>query len=160
MEDPGYPSRPDQVRLVPGAAAALHALHDEGFLLAVVSNQSGIGRGLVTPEQAADVHARFMRDLADAGVALDDARYCPHAPDGGCVCRKPAPGLILESAAALGVDPANCFMVGNSQSDIAAGKSAGCRTIAFGALQNSGADWTAPTWPDVVDVILRETVAV
>jgi D-glycero-D-manno-heptose 1,7-bisphosphate phosphatase len=156
IQDAGYPSRAEQVRLVPGAAEALRTLRDEGFLLAVVSNQSGIGRGLITPEEAAAVHERFVGELERRGVSLDAARYCPHKPDAGCLCRKPAPGLILDAARTLGVDPAKSFMVGNSASDVAAGRSAGCRTIAIGAEEETAADWTASSWAQVVEIVLAE----
>jgi D-glycero-D-manno-heptose 1,7-bisphosphate phosphatase len=152
IEDAHYASSADQVRIVPGAAEALRALRDDGFLLAVVSNQSGIGRGLITPEQAAEVHERFVAELKRRNVRLDAVRYCPHSPDEGCVCRKPAPGLILAAAAELGADPSSSFMVGDTASDIAAGKAAGCRTIAIGARGETGADWTVSSWVEVVDI--------
>jgi histidinol-phosphate phosphatase family protein len=159
IEDPGYLSRPEQVKLLPGAAEGLRVLHEAGFLLVVVSNQSGIGRGILTADEAARVHERLVRDLAHAGVRLDDSRYCPHAPEDGCSCRKPAPGLILDAAAALGVDPTHGFMVGNSASDVAAGRNAGCRTIAIGADVETGADWWVSSWPEVVDIALAAVEA-
>ena len=159
--DTGYLSSPDEVRLLPGAAEALRALRREGFLLVVVSNQSGIGRGLITPEQAEAVHARIVAELEREGVTIDASHYCPHAPDAGCRCRKPEPGLILDAAQALDVDLAGSFMVGNSASDVAAGKAAGCRTILLGseAESESGADWTAASWADAVEIVLAEREA-
>jgi histidinol-phosphate phosphatase family protein len=153
IEDAHYPSSADQVRVRPGAAEALRALRDDGFLLAVVSNQSGIGRGLITSEQAAEVHERFVAELERRDVRLDAVRYCPHTPDEGCVCRKPAPGLILDAADELGADPSKSFMVGDTASDVAAGKAAGCRTIAIGARGETGADWTATSWAEVVAIV-------
>jgi D-glycero-D-manno-heptose 1,7-bisphosphate phosphatase len=154
IEDVGYLSEPDRVSLVPGAAEALRELRGEGFLLALVSNQSGIGRGLMTSAQAQAVHRRVIDVLAAEGVTLDDVRYCPHEPDAGCSCRKPLPGLLLDSARALEVDLGASVMVGDTAADVGAGRAAGARTLAFGPdgsrLQ---ADDAAPDWPAAVERI-------
>ncbi|MDX6448849.1 MAG: D-glycero-D-manno-heptose 1,7-bisphosphate phosphatase, partial [Gaiellaceae bacterium] len=118
IDDVGYISDPEDVRLVPGAADALRGLRDAGFRLVVISNQSGLGRGLVTQEQADSVHARFLAELQRAGARIDAAYYCPHAPDEGCRCRKPLPGLILDAARDLGLDLERSVMVGNSDVDV------------------------------------------
>jgi D-glycero-D-manno-heptose 1,7-bisphosphate phosphatase len=155
IEDPGYLSDPESVRLVPGAADALRELGDRGFRLVVVSNQSGIARRLISEEQAAAVHERFVAELARRGVRLDGVRYCPHAPDAGCACRKPLPGLLVEAAEELGVDLARSFMVGDKQSDVEAGRRAGCRTILL-APDGDGvavSDHVARDWSDVARLI-------
>lgn len=153
MEDTGYPSRPEEVRLIPGAAGALRELRELGLPLAVVSNQSGIARGLITPQQAAAVHGRFVEILEREGVEIDAARYCRHGPRDGCACRKPAPGMILEAAGELGVDPKASYMVGNAASDMEAGKLAGCMTILLGAEPMAAADRTASAWRQVVEIV-------
>jgi histidinol-phosphate phosphatase family protein len=155
IEDPGYLSDPSGVRLLPGAADALRALRAAGYQLVLVSNQSGIGRGYFTAEQAEAVHRRVVEQLSRKGVVLDDARYCPHAPDDGCPCRKPRPGLLLAAARELGLDLGASFMVGNSSVDIGAGRNAGCRTILFGAqtLDGLAADLEAADWPAVVSAV-------
>jgi D-glycero-D-manno-heptose 1,7-bisphosphate phosphatase len=132
IDDVGYISDPDDVRLVPGAADALRVLRDDGFALVVVSNQSGIGRGLTTQEQADAVHRRFLEELEAAGAAIDATYYCPHTPDDGCPCRKPLPGLILDAARELELDLERSTTVGNSAVDVAAGEAAGTRTILLG----------------------------
>ncbi|MDX6488916.1 MAG: D-glycero-D-manno-heptose 1,7-bisphosphate phosphatase [Gaiellaceae bacterium] len=129
IDDVGYISDPADVRLMPGAADALRGLRDAGFRLVVISNQSGLGRGLVTQEQADSVHARFLDEFQRAGARIDAAYYCPHAPDEGCRCRKPLPGLILDAARDLGLDLERSVMVGNSDVDVAAGEAAGARAI-------------------------------
>lgn len=129
IHDLDYPRDPDQVRLVPGAAAALARLRDAGFALVLVSNQSGVGRGLITPREAELVHERVVALLAERDVRLDGAYYCPHAPDAGCGCRKPAPGMILEAAERLGIDVSGSYVVGDKPSDVRAGQRAGCRTV-------------------------------
>lgn len=137
IDDIGYISDPEDVRLVPGAADALRGLRDAGFRLVVVSNQSGLGRGLITQEQADAVHRRFVEELERAGARIDGAFYCPHAPEDGCACRKPLPGLLLDAARGLGLDLGRSFMVGNSDVDRAAGEAAGARAI----LLADGTDW-------------------
>ena len=131
MVDVGYPRQPDDVELLPDAPPTLAKLHDLGFKLVVVSNQSGVGRGLVTADEASAVHERFVEALRASGVELDGAYYCPHAPDEGCSCRKPSPELLERAARELGLDLPESFMVGDRDSDLEAGRRAGCRTIPF-----------------------------
>jgi len=155
IEDPGYLSDPAGVRLLPGVPEALQAIRSAGYLLVLVSNQSGIGRGYFTRKQAEAVHRRVVHELARKGVVLDDARYCPHAPEEDCSCRKPRPGLLLAAASDLGIDLESSFMVGNSSADIGAGKNAGCRTILLWPEVTGGvpADLEAPDWPAVVSLV-------
>jgi histidinol-phosphate phosphatase family protein len=143
IEDVGYPRDPRDVRLLPGAAAALARLAAAGFALVIVSNQSGVGRGLFGRAEAEAVHAEVLRRFAAEGVSFDGAYYCYHAPEDGCGCRKPAPGLLLRAAADLGLDTGRSFMVGDKAIDVAAGAAAGCRGIRFGAAG----------WPGVVRII-------
>ncbi len=138
VEDVGYPGDPGQVRLLPGAAAALRRLARARFARVIVSNQSGVGRGLFSRAEAEAVHAEVLRRFAEVGVSFDGAYYCYHAPDDGCACRKPAPGLLLRAAAELGLDLGRSYMVGDKPIDVAAGAAAGCRGIRFGA---GAADW-------------------
>ena len=161
IDDVGYPRDPARVRLVDGAAEALARLRQAGFRLVVVSNQSGIGRGLITEDEARSVHERFVSELERRGVRLDGVRYCPHAPEAGCDCRKPAPGLLLAAADDLGLDLDASFMVGDKSSDVEAGHRAGCQTILFtpdgraadgGA--SAGADHIARGWADAVGFVL------
>lgn len=144
IEDVGYISDPERVVLLPGMADALTELRARGYRLAVVSNQSGIGRGYFGCDQARAVHERVVEELGAAGVELDDAQYCPHAPWDGCDCRKPLPGLILRSARVLGADLGRSVMIGNGAVDAEAGRAAGCRTILLGP---------ADGWADVVATI-------
>ena len=158
IEDVGYPRDPEGVRPLAGAAEALAELRSAGFRLVVVSNQSGIGRGLIAPEEAERVHERFVAELAACGVSLDAARYCPHAPEDGCDCRKPAPGLILAAAEELGLDLSRSFVVGDRESDVEAGRAAGCATILLGTGPSS-ADHLAADWDGVLRLVLRGRVA-
>jgi histidinol-phosphate phosphatase family protein len=131
IRDASYPRDPGEVSLLPGAVEALSTIAASGFRIVVVSNQSGIGRGLVSPEEADAVHDRFAAVLQEAGVRIDGAYYCPHSPDDGCDCRKPAPGLLLRAAEELDIDLASSIMVGDKDSDLEAGRRAGCSAVRF-----------------------------
>lgn len=115
------PLRPEDVRLVPGAAAACRLLQEHGFDLAVASNQPAAAKGKATPEDLDAVHARVVELLAAEGVTIGEWRYCRHRAEDGCDCRKPKTGLMRD------LDPE--WVVGDSASDIEAGRAVGARTI-------------------------------
>jgi histidinol-phosphate phosphatase family protein len=123
--DVPYNGRPDRVVPVPGARQALDRLRAAGVRLAVVSNQSGVARGLVTPEEVDAVNRRVEELLGPLGPWL----VCPHGPDDACGCRKPAGGLVEAAAAALGVAPERCVVVGDIGADIGAARAAGARGV-------------------------------
>ncbi|MGM0600844.1 MAG: D-glycero-alpha-D-manno-heptose-1,7-bisphosphate 7-phosphatase [Candidatus Rifleibacteriota bacterium] len=123
--DPGYISDPDDFELFPGAAEALKKLKDAGYLLILITNQSGIARALISREQLEAVHEKLKRKLAESGVSLDAIYYCPHHPDfpdkegvSVCNCRKPAPGLIDQALRDFAIDREKSFMIGDKASDI------------------------------------------
>jgi HAD superfamily hydrolase (TIGR01662 family) len=123
--DVPYNGDPGLVEPVPGARAALDRLRARGIALGVVSNQSGLARGLFGPADLAAVNARVGELLGPFGTW----RYCPHAESEGCRCRKPAPGLVTAAAADLGVDPADCVVVGDIGADLGAAAAAGARGV-------------------------------
>jgi histidinol-phosphate phosphatase family protein len=125
VEDVPYNGDPDRVVPVAGARATLDRLRAGGVALAVVSNQSGVGRGLLTLEQVEAVNHRIEELLGPLGPWF----VCPHAPGEGCTCRKPRPGLILDAAAALGLEASACVVVGDQPSDVAAARAAGAQPI-------------------------------
>ena len=135
--DREYVGTPEDVELVPNAAEGARMLAGAGFVLVVVSNQSGIARGYFT-DRAADAVDRRVADLLAAhGVTIAASYRCPHLPDAplpefaiACDCRKPLPGLILRAAADLSLDVKRSWAIGDRPRDIAAGAAAGCRTIA------------------------------
>jgi histidinol-phosphate phosphatase family protein len=161
IHDSGYPREASSVALVPGASTALARLRAAGFRLVLVSNQSGVGRGLISPQELDEVHARVLELLGASGVELDGAYYCVHAPWDGCACRKPSPTLLLEAAEELGLDLPKSFMVGDSASDVKAGEAAGCQAILLGSepaateLPGHNGTRVAASWPEVVELILR-----
>jgi histidinol-phosphate phosphatase family protein len=131
--DVGYPRDPALVEPLPGALDALRDLQRR-YALVIISNQSGLARGLITAAEAAAVHARTVDLFSAGGVAFAGAYYCPHAPDAACRCRKPAPGLLLDAARDLDLDLASSIMIGDKPSDLEAGRAAGCaQVVRFGS---------------------------
>ena len=118
----------DYARL-PGAVRGLRLLTDAGYRVAIVTNQSGIGRGYFDEAAFLQFHDHVLRDFASQGIRFAATYFCPHAPDAGCDCRKPAPGLLHRAARELGVDLAACWMIGDQPSDVDLALNAGCRAI-------------------------------
>jgi histidinol-phosphate phosphatase family protein len=125
VEDVPYNDDPEHVRPLAGVLNALDRARAAGIKLAVVSNQSGVGRGLIEPSGLAQVNQRVEELLGPLGPWL----ICPHAPEAGCACRKPAPGLILQAAERLGVPPSRCAMIGDIGADVQAADTAGARGV-------------------------------
>lgn len=123
--DVPYNGDPDQVRPVPRARVALDRLRGAGVATAVVSNQSGLARGLLRPDQVEAVNARLAELIGPLGPVL----VCPHGPDDGCRCRKPRPGMIYAAARALGVRPQECGVIGDIGADVEAALAAGARPV-------------------------------
>ena len=136
IEDSGYINNPDQVKLISGVAKSLLEFKEMGFKLIVVSNQSGVARGILTEKTLADIHERLKVLLSEKGVLLDAIYYCPFHPEGAIPeyrresdDRKPAPGMIFTAAQEHNIDLKQSWAIGNSLRDIDAGKRAGCKTI-------------------------------
>lgn len=113
-----YLGDPDQVVLLDGAVEGLRAMSRHSLPLVVVSNQSGVGRGYFSVDQARAVERRLDELLAREGVAIAGWYMCPHAPDENCSCRKPLPGMINAAVRDLDLDPARSFVIGDKRSDI------------------------------------------
>lgn len=149
VRDVGYLTRPDQVELLTGAAAGLRQLRYYGYLLVIVSNQSGIGRGLVIREQVDLVNRRVQELLADSGCMPDANYYCPHLREDKCDCRKPKPGLLPVAARDLSIDLSRSWMIGDKQIDIEAGRRASCRATLVDSSKGLAA------WRQIVRRITR-----
>jgi D-glycero-D-manno-heptose 1,7-bisphosphate phosphatase len=148
---------PDEWRPIPGSLEAIARLNHAGYRVIVATNQSGVGRGLVTREEADAVHRRFLELLAGEEVAVAGVYYCFHAPGEGCDCRKPRPGLLTRAVRELGLGSPR-FMVGDKPGDVGAGAAAGCTTIWLGRPGAYPADEPAPDfqaagWDDVLAFI-------
>lgn len=124
-----YLADPDQLELLPGVVAGLRHLRAVGLGLLVLTNQSGVGRGYFDRAAVDRVHDRLREMLAVAGVPLDGIYVCPHGPDDGCACRKPAVGLAVAAAAEHGFDPAECFVVGDKAADVRLGRNLGATAV-------------------------------
>jgi len=174
IEDPGYISDPKVVTLLPGVELALKSLAQCGYKLVVVTNQSGIARGLITEQTLEKIHAELRRQLSERGAHLDGIYYCPFHPEGTIEefakqsdLRKPQPGMLQLAAKELDIDLSQSWMVGDSARDIEAGQRAGCKTIrvrsrpdrhATPGLENDEdvqADCTVRNLVDAARVILR-----
>jgi histidinol-phosphate phosphatase family protein len=133
IEEKNYLARPEQVRVLPGVPEALVMLRSAGFACVVVTNQSGVGRGLFTEQDLHTVNEEMVRQLRQAGATIDGLYYCCIAPrikDKTIIehtHRKPGPGMLLQAVHELGLDLSRSWMVGDSASDILAGRHAGCR---------------------------------
>lgn len=148
--DVGYPRDPAQVTLLEGAAEALRGAKALGYQLIVISNQSGIGRGLIRPNEAARVQERVAEVLAEHGVVLDAAYFCPHAPDDACSCRKPSPEMLVSAARERSLDLSRSVMVGDKASDVEAGRAAGCKTVLYGTDARIAADLVTTSWSAIL----------
>jgi D-glycero-D-manno-heptose 1,7-bisphosphate phosphatase len=131
--DRHYLDDPAAVEFIPGAGAALQSLYRGGYRLVIISNQSGVGRGLFDVERVHAVNEQLIRMIEALGARIEGIYFCPHAPGDGCDCRKPAPGLLEQAAAALGFDPSQSIVIGDKASDVAFGRRAGATTIRIAA---------------------------
>jgi histidinol-phosphate phosphatase family protein len=129
VHDVPYNVDPRYVRLVTNAGPALRNMKNAGYKLIVISNQSGVGRGLFEEKDLLPVNRCIQSLLATYDVSIDAFYYCPHGPSDGCECRKPMPGMILKAARDHGVALQTSWMIGDILNDMEAGNRAGCRTI-------------------------------
>jgi D-glycero-D-manno-heptose 1,7-bisphosphate phosphatase len=158
MRDVDYCGDPKDVDLLPGVPEALHKLKVGGYKLIVITNQSGIARGYFTEKQYRTVEAEVSRQI---GQDLIDATYfCPHLPNAGCKCRKPSPEMILNAARDHNVDLARSFFIGDKNSDLECGRTAGVKTLlvrtGYGSETDENlADFVAQTLSEAADIIVR-----
>jgi len=156
-DDLGYVVRREDFHWLPGVLDALQRLQQAGYALVVVTNQSGVARGLYTLADVEALHAHMQQELSAHGVMLTEVYACPHHPDGvvgpyrqDCDCRKPRPGMILQALREHGLDPARSVLFGDKASDVQAGRAAGvARCIQVGAGQ------AARDLADAVDQLLK-----
>ena len=135
-EQMGYINHTCRFQLLPGAANAIKKLNDAGIPVVVISNQSGLARGYFPEELLIAVHEKMNRQLAEVGAHVDGMYYCPHHPEAkeerfraACNCRKPKPGLVLQAAEEIGLDPKRSYVVGDRWSDIKTAANCGATSI-------------------------------
>lgn len=158
MHEEDYCRHPSQVRMIPGAGAALAALRAHGWLSVIITNQSGIGRGYFTEAEYEAVNAELFRQM---NILPDAVYFCPDHPATPSVRRKPGAGMIQEAVRDHGIDPAQSWMVGDKEIDLVCGRAAGCRSLlvltGYGEKEPSQtADWVASDVCEAVEHILRQ----
>lgn len=116
------------ITFLPGSLSALARLSQTSYKIVIVTNQSAVGRGIISLETALEINHRLLKAIDKAGGRVDDLQMCPHAPQDGCNCRKPQPGLILRASSSLSIDLSQSILVGDALTDIQAGQNAGVRT--------------------------------
>ena len=165
--DRHYLSNPDGVELIPTAADGIKRLNDAGIPVIVVTNQSGVGRGFFDEDQLGAIHDRMEDVLAEHGASVDDIYHCPHMPDSGCDCRKPAPGMLLKASDEHGIDLKHSFVIGDRMMDIEMAHAVGAKGILVPEPGNqyhveketgestTKPDFRAKTFMQAVDWILK-----
>jgi D-glycero-D-manno-heptose 1,7-bisphosphate phosphatase len=152
-----YITRWDEMVFLPGIAEAIGLLNRAGFVVIVASNQRCVAKGLVTSRDVEALHKQMTAKLAQQGGKIDAVYYCPHDYKDNCDCRKPAPGMLLDAARDRDIDMELSWMIGDSATDVQAGKRAGCKTVWITDSQNaSGADLIATSLLDAIKQILRQ----
>jgi D-glycero-D-manno-heptose 1,7-bisphosphate phosphatase len=141
--DRHYLSDPAGLEFLPGAADGLRSLYESGHRLVVITNQSGVGRGLFSLERLQAMNARLREMVLESGARLEGIYFCPHRPEDGCDCRKPATRLLLDAASELRFNPADAVVIGDKDSDIEFGSRAGALTmlVSPGELAKRAADY-------------------
>ena len=124
-----YLHRAEEFVFIPGAPEAIRLLNEAGFLVIVVTNQSGIGRGYYDEAALDRLHAHMDSELARVGAVVDAYYFCPHHPETGCDCRKPRPGMLLRAQQEIGIDLEKSYMVGDRYIDVETAHAAGTRSV-------------------------------
>ena len=127
--DVHYLSKVRDLKFYPGVKDGLRALNNAGFKIIIITNQSGIARGLFTEKKLAQIHNRLVREIIAAGGRVDGIYYCPHHPDDGCRCRKPGTLMFEKAVKEHRVDAKKSFVIGDTMLDVGAGHRIGCRTV-------------------------------
>lgn len=149
----GYPTEISQIEWLPRSLDALRMLSSSTYKIIIITNQSAVGRGMLTKERLNEIHDWMMEQFSSEGIKIDGIYFCPHLPEDNCECRKPKPGMIVQAANNMGIDLSQSFMVGDNERDIGAGKAAGCKTIFVGG-ENPEADYSVGDLYGAVEIIL------
>ncbi len=154
-----YVTRWEDFHFLPGVADGIALLNRAGWSVIVISNQRCVAKGLLSIEELETIHRRMSEELFAAGAKLDGIYYCPHEKEFACDCRKPAPGMLLTAAKEHQIDLRSSWMIGDSETDVEAGKRAGCRTarlVANPELAHRDADMMAGSLVEASRRILIE----
>jgi D-glycero-D-manno-heptose 1,7-bisphosphate phosphatase len=134
--DFGYVFKPEDLKFIDGVENSLKRLVDAGYLLIVITNQSGVGRGYFTEQEAVDFNVYLSNKLKQSDISITDFYMCVHSPQEDCDCRKPSPKLINEAIKKYNIDATLSFMLGDKESDVQSGKNAGLRSMLVTGEQN------------------------
>lgn len=129
--DHNYVYRPDQFDWMEDAREAIKWLNETGIIVAVATNQSGIGRGLYSEADFSTLCTHMQTELGQIGAWIDTIYHCPHLPDANCPCRKPKPGMLLQGMSEHDAKSENCFMVGDKPTDVLAAEAAGMKGVLY-----------------------------
>jgi len=161
--DKPYLNDPAGIEFTPNAVAAVKRLNDSGVPAILITNQSGLARGLITEAQLEAVHARLAALLIEAGAHLDAIYFCPHHKDGvvaaytsDCECRKPKPGLLLEAGRYFALDLKSCYLVGDKPDDIKAIHNVGGKAVQVGSRAGLNPDYRASDLLDAINWIIED----
>jgi D-glycero-D-manno-heptose 1,7-bisphosphate phosphatase len=160
IEERHYLADPDQVEIIPGVVEALHAFREMGLGLVVITNQSGLGRGLFSYDQLEQVNRRMASILEVEGISLDGIYICPHRPDAQCTCRKPLTGMALEAARDLRFVASRGFVVGDRASDINLGRNLGATTFLVRTGYGTQVEAQGQAKPDFVVDSLKDVAPI
>jgi D-glycero-D-manno-heptose 1,7-bisphosphate phosphatase len=153
-----YVTRWEEMEILPGVAQAIGLLNRAGFLVIVVSNQRSVAKGLITEAELNSIHRRMCDALASGGATIHGIYYCPHELEPPCDCRKPQPGMLLRAARMHDIDLSASWMIGDSDKDVGAGKSAGCKTVRVlrsYETEDGRGEWVARSLLEATHKILR-----
>jgi D-glycero-D-manno-heptose 1,7-bisphosphate phosphatase len=155
-----YLSFPDQLKLLPNAAEGIRLFKESGYLVIVITNQSGIARGFFDEERLTLIHKKLLRMMKEEGITIDDIYYCPHHTEGvieqyslDCDCRKPKPKMLLNAARQHNIDLTQSMIIGDSEVDMLAGKNAGCTSV---LIRNGFTDSTNTASITGMDYVVKD----
>ena len=149
FKDTGYPGDKSPINFLPGVPESLRKLQTH-FYLIIISNQSGVGREIITYDEMNRVEHKMIKKLADEKIKITDSYYCPHAPSDNCICRKPKPVMIQTAAKKWNVNLSNSYMIGDKHSDVLAGYRAGCKSVLLDKNGSAIKKQNARPYPDFV----------
>ncbi|MCC7261004.1 MAG: HAD family hydrolase [Candidatus Latescibacteria bacterium] len=160
IEECNYLSDPGKIKLLPGVPSALRVFCDMGLGLAIITNQSAVGRGFFNEDHLQHIHHRLSDLLADEGICLDGIFYCPHTPEDHCCCRKPQPGLVEQAVGRFGFDPSASFVIGDKICDLDLGRRVRATTMLVRTGYGTQTEVKVTTQADYIVNSLAEAIPI